>query len=248
MFELVGQKRKLQNRAGDEMGKHRNKAREINKRAHRFGVAAIHINDVAEGLKSVKADAQRQRDLQRGVPLHFAKTQRLHSAVVAIDGEIEVLEKAQQHQIGNNRQRHRRPLRARTRRILFERDNGFFSWLLGRFLKQPGSPNLPAIARDDDAQSPIEERGGEHQKHKLRRGPAVKRVTQKRERQIARALWREKQSVRHQKRERKKVENENVRAENHKAFRERVSKIISLQHSEINCPLPRQKTQVGTPK
>ena len=58
--KLVGDLGETNDRAGDELGKHRHVAREVDEVAKRPGVATIHIDRVAHRLERVKADPKGQ--------------------------------------------------------------------------------------------------------------------------------------------------------------------------------------------
>ena len=69
MFELIGEERELQDRPGDQVREHRDEAGEIDKVGHRLGFAAIDVDRVAERLKGVEADAERQHHAKERVQL-----------------------------------------------------------------------------------------------------------------------------------------------------------------------------------
>ena len=77
------------------MGKHRDETGKIDEVRHCFGFAAIHIDRVTESLKSVEADAKREHDLERGVPLHRRQPKGLDKPVVSVDAKGEVFKKTE---------------------------------------------------------------------------------------------------------------------------------------------------------
>ena len=85
------------------MREHRHETGEIDEVGHRFGFAAIDIDGVTERLKRVEADAQRQHHSEESIPLRARKTQVLDKRVVTIDAEVEVFEKTEDDEIGNDR-------------------------------------------------------------------------------------------------------------------------------------------------
>ena len=69
VLELSREKREFQNRTRNEVREHRNEAGEIHEVAHGAGFAAVDIDRVAHRLEGVEADAERQDDFEKGVPL-----------------------------------------------------------------------------------------------------------------------------------------------------------------------------------
>src|ERR1043166_1157081 len=112
MFQLIGEKRKLENRTGDKVRKHRDETGKIDEVRHRLGLAAINVDRVTERLKCVKADPERENHAKERVPLGIVKSKAVNQRVVTIDSEVEVFEEAQANEIGNNRRRDRDAPRA----------------------------------------------------------------------------------------------------------------------------------------
>ena len=208
IFELIGEERELQNRPGDKMREHRDEAGEIDKVGHRLGIAAIDVDRVAERLKCVKADAERQHHAKKRVQLRAFQPDALHQRVVSIDAEVEVLEKTQDNEIADDRDRDCRPPDAR---LAMLRVDNFYRLV-------PDSPHLPGVMRDDQAHEPIDKRCAEHQHDEPRLGPAVKCVSGNDQPGVTPALPRAKQRVINEQRERQKIVDENVRAKNHGGY------------------------------
>src|SRR5207247_2597971 len=103
IFELIGEERELENRPRDKVREHGHEAGEIDEVGHRLGVAAIDVDGVAERLKCVKADAERQHHAKKRVQLRALQPKALDERVVTIDSEVEVLEETQDNEIADDR-------------------------------------------------------------------------------------------------------------------------------------------------
>ncbi len=68
-------------------------------------LAAVHVDGVAHRLERVEADAERQRHPQRGVEPKLRESDPVDEGVVVVDAEVEVLEEAEQRQVGDHRDR-----------------------------------------------------------------------------------------------------------------------------------------------
>ncbi len=205
MLQLLGEEGELQDRPRDQMREHGNEAGEIDEIGHRFRFAAINIDRVAERLESVKADPEREDDAEESVELHIGPAERFHGGVVAIDAEVEVFEKAEHREIRDHGNDDRGVLRARAFRVARQ-----------RYDRPPAEfPHPPRIVRDDQAHDPIDRSRREHEEHEARLGPAIKNVAGDDQPKIPPALRRSRQRVVAEEREGQKVENENVRAEDH---------------------------------
>src|SRR3982751_6474267 len=79
----------------------------------------------------------------------------------------------------------------------------------------PDAPELPGVVRDDQAEQPVDERGGEHDRHKARLGPAIEEVAGENQPGVAPALAGAIERVIAEERDRQEVVDENVRAKNH---------------------------------
>ena len=145
LAELFGEEGELQDRSGDEVREHRDEAGEINEVGHRLRVAAIHVNDVAERLKRVEADAERQHDAQRGIPLQMAEAERAEERIERIEAEVEVFEKAEREEIADDGAEQRAPLRGAARGFRIER----------RRVLSPRPPHAPVVVRDHEAEQPV---------------------------------------------------------------------------------------------
>ena len=84
MFELVGEKGEFQDRPRDEVREHGNETGKIDEVRHRLGLAAINVDRVAERLKGVEADAERQHDAEESVELSVVKAERRGEGVPAL--------------------------------------------------------------------------------------------------------------------------------------------------------------------
>src|SRR6266496_6647462 len=146
IFELIGEERELKNRPGDKVREHRDEAGEIDKVGHCLGIAAIDVDGVAERLKCVKADAERQHHAKKRVQLRALQSDALDQRVVTIDAEVEVLEKTQDNEIADDRDRDRRPPDAR---LALRRIDNFYRLT-------PDSPHVPRVVRDDQAHQPVD--------------------------------------------------------------------------------------------
>src|SRR4030095_6258961 len=158
--------------------------------------------------KCVKADAERQHHAKKRVQLRAFQSEALHQRVVTIDAEVEVLEKAQDNEIADDRDRDCRPTDAR---LTLLGVNNFYRLI-------PDSPDLPGVVGDDQAHEPIDKRCAEHERHEPWLGPAVKRVSGNDQPGITPALPRAKQRVINEQRERQEIVDKNVRAKYHARY------------------------------
>ncbi len=200
IFELIGEERELQNRPGDKVREHRDEAGEIDKVGHCLGFAPIDVDGVAERLKCVEADAERQHHAKKCVQLSARQSEALHERVVTIDPEVEVLEKTQDNEIADDRDCNCRPPDARLALLLVD----------NFYRLTPDSPHLPGVMRDDQTHEPVDKRCTEHERHEPRLGPAVKCVSGNDQPGVTPALPRAKQRVINEQRERQKIVDENV--------------------------------------
>ena len=95
---LVGNLAETDDGAGHELGKEGNVAGKIDEIAQRLRLTAVHINSIAQQMKGVKTDAQRQRDPQDGLQPYCGYSQPAEQGVVILQSEVEVLEKSQNGQ------------------------------------------------------------------------------------------------------------------------------------------------------
>jgi hypothetical protein len=145
---------------------------------------------------------------KKRVQLRALQSEALHQRVVTIDAEVEVLEKTQDNEIADDRDRDRRPPDARLALLGVDNFHGLM----------PDSPDLPGVVRNDQAHEPIDKRCAEHQHHEPRLGPAVKCVSGNDQPGVTPALPRAKQRVINEQRERQKIVDENVRAKYHARY------------------------------
>ena len=101
LFELSGHLVEPDDRSGDQLGKHRDVTREVDRVADGGRLAPVDVDRVAHRLESVKTDSQWQRDAEKGVPLPVRNTQSGDQGVEAVHAEVEVLEEAQQREVGD---------------------------------------------------------------------------------------------------------------------------------------------------
>src|SRR6478735_205430 len=101
MFELLGEKRELQDRSCDEVREHGNEAGEIDEVRHRLRLAAVDIDRVTERLESIEADPEWQDDAKECVPMGVRETERVDQPVVALNAEVEVFEETEDGQVRN---------------------------------------------------------------------------------------------------------------------------------------------------
>ena len=187
------------------MRKHGNETGEIDEVCHRLGLAAIDIDGIAQRLKGVEADAERQDDAEEGVELCVVNPERFGEGVPTLDAEVEVLEESQHHQIQNDRYPNRVALGAGSRRVarqLFHR--------LGQ-----NAPELPRVVRDYQTHQPVDECGCEHERHETRLGPTVEGVAGQDEPAVPPPLGRADERVVAQQRKRQEVVDKNVRTKDH---------------------------------
>ncbi|MNO93249.1 hypothetical protein D3C76_848460 [compost metagenome] len=96
VVELVGQVAETQHGAGDQVREDRHERREVDQVAGGRGVAAVHVDDVADRLEDVERDTDRQQHVGEDERL---KTDRRHHRVDAVDAEVGVLEVAEDAQV-----------------------------------------------------------------------------------------------------------------------------------------------------
>jgi len=99
ILELLREERKLQDRSRDEVREHRDEAGKIDEVRHRFRLAAVNIDRVAQRLEGVEADSEREHHAKEGVELGVPETERLDHLVIAFDPEVEVLEEPEGGQV-----------------------------------------------------------------------------------------------------------------------------------------------------
>ncbi|MNN31251.1 hypothetical protein D3C81_1449330 [compost metagenome] len=96
MVELVGQVLEAQHGAGDQVREDRHERREVDQVAGGRGVAAVHVDDVADRLEDIERDPDRQQHMGEDERL---KAERGHDRVDAVDAEIGVFEVAEDAQV-----------------------------------------------------------------------------------------------------------------------------------------------------
>ena len=111
--ELVLDLRVADDRTRDQLRVHRLEAQEIDEALDGRRIAAIDVDDVAQRLQDVQADAERQRHAQRHIEPELGQPEPVDEAVVAVDAEVEVLEEGQQREVRADRDDQRGPLPSR---------------------------------------------------------------------------------------------------------------------------------------
>ncbi|MND40616.1 hypothetical protein D3C80_313580 [compost metagenome] len=96
VVELVDQVLEAQHRAGDQVREDRHEGGEVHQVAGGRGVAAIDVDDVADGLEDVEGDPDRQQDVREHERLH---AEGGDDGVEAVDAEVGVLEVAEDAEV-----------------------------------------------------------------------------------------------------------------------------------------------------
>ena len=162
-------------------------------------MAAVDVDDVAQRLEDVEADAERERHPQRHVEAGGGQAEPVHEAVVAVDAEVEVLEEGEQRQVRANRDDHRCALAPHPCTVRVEPFDG-------------ASPLARPAERDDEPRDVIDEGGEEEQEREQRVRPPVEHEAQQRENEM---LGPTRNGVVQQQCEREEVEKKQKRAEDH---------------------------------
>ena len=97
VLQLPGDVHIADNGAGDELGKQGNIGTEIDDISLGFGVPPVHIHRIADGLKGIKADANGQRQLQKG-DAHAGE------GIEVLQGKVGILKYRQRRQAAAYRQ------------------------------------------------------------------------------------------------------------------------------------------------
>ncbi len=96
VVELVDQVLEAQHGAGDKVREDRHEGREVDQVARGRGVAAVHVDDVADRLEDVERDADRQQHMGED---EWLQPHRGHDRIEAVDAEVGVLEVAEDAQV-----------------------------------------------------------------------------------------------------------------------------------------------------
>ncbi len=96
VVELVGQVAETQHGAGDQVREDRDECSEVDQVARGRGVAAVNVDDVADGLEDIERDTDRQQHVCQDERF---KTHRGHGCVDAVHTEVGVFEVAQNTQV-----------------------------------------------------------------------------------------------------------------------------------------------------
>ncbi len=102
MLQLIGKKRKLEDRPGNQMREHRHETGKIDEVGHCFGLATIDVDGVAKCLERVETDAERQHHAEEGFPLKMVEANGADDFVVGFEAKVEIFEKTERHQIAHD--------------------------------------------------------------------------------------------------------------------------------------------------
>ena len=102
MFQLIGEKGELEDRAGDQVWEHRHETGKIDEVGHCFGLATIDVDGVAKCLERVETDAERQHHAEEGFPLKMVEANGADDFVVGFEAKVEIFEKTERHQIAHD--------------------------------------------------------------------------------------------------------------------------------------------------
>ena len=169
--ELVREVAEPDDRARHEMRKHRDVAGEVREVPARRGLPAVDVDRVAERLEGIEADAERQRDAEGRLPGGAREAESADEPVEALDAEVEVLEKPEHREVGDDRDDDRAALEARPRSPDLQLRNG-------------GAPGLSELPGDDEADRIVHGRRPEHQEDEERVRPAVEKVGEERQDEV----------------------------------------------------------------
>ena len=164
MAELVCEEGELEDGACDEVGQHGGEAGEIDEVLHGCSVSAIDVDDVAEGLEGVEADAEWEGEMDGGNPVG-REVERVAELGEGCEAEVAVFEEGEGGEVADDGEGDCLFLAARSGTLLGQG----LGWLV-RF------PRGPSIFCDDEAEEPVERRGGEHEEDERGFGPSVKSV------------------------------------------------------------------------
>ena len=211
--ELFGDFRKADDRPGDELGKHRHVAPEVYEVAQRLRVTAGDVYRVADRLEGVEADAQRKSHPQRHVEMKPRHVEPGSDAVHGVHTEVEVLEEAEQHQVGRQRQGDRQAPPAGPGRVAWvhQADGARPARRDLPPTGQPREPDRPAAGKRQAAHV-VDRRGREQQYDEERIRPPVEQITEQGQRQVPGAV---RQSVVDDQGDWQEAEEEDMRAEDH---------------------------------
>ncbi len=157
-------------------------------------MAAVDVNRIAHRLERVETDPKRQRDSERHVQSKRRQSQPTDECVVAVHAKIEILEEAEERQVATHR--------------YDQRDARAPGWPAMHDARVKPLAFLP----DRTSGNVIDEGRGQEQDDEQRVRPAVKHVAEDCQNQVLRASW---GGVVEHERERKEIEEEEIRAENH---------------------------------
>ncbi|KPZ05699.1 Alginate o-acetyltransferase AlgI [Pseudomonas syringae pv. spinaceae] len=96
VVELIGQITETQHGPGNQVREDRNECREVDQVASGRGIAAVHVDDVADGLEDIERDPDRQQHV--GQDERF-QAHRGHGRIDAVHAEVGVFEVAQNAQV-----------------------------------------------------------------------------------------------------------------------------------------------------
>ena len=204
---------KADDRPGDELGKHRHVAPEIDEVAQRLRVTAGDVYRVAYRLEGVEAYAQRESHPQRHVEMKPRHIEPGSDAVHGVHAEVEILEEAEQHQIGRQRQGDRQapPASAGWVARVHQADGARPARRDLPPTGQPREPDRPAAGKRQAAHI-VDRRGREQQHDEERIRPPVEQIAEQGQRQVPDAI---RQSVVDDQGDWQEAEEEDMRAEDH---------------------------------
>ena len=201
--ELFSEEGELEDGSGDEVGQHGGEAGEIDEVLHGCGVSAIDVDDVAEGLEGVEADAEWEREMDGWNPVN-GEVERGAELGEGGETEIAVFKEGESGEVARDGKGDGLFLAAGSGAELGQGRN--------RFLEGPRSPS---IFGDDEAEEPVDGRGSEHEEDECGFGPSVESVSCEGEPQVPLSGRLVSQEEVAEEGEREEAVDENVGTENH---------------------------------
>ena len=103
LAKLIGHVLKPDDRPGYELGKHRHVTDIVDEVFHDLGITAIDVDHITHALEGIKTDPERQYHAEKAQILRLRNAQCRHHRVIVVKTEIEVLEEAEDREIGDYR-------------------------------------------------------------------------------------------------------------------------------------------------
>ena len=201
--KLFGEEGELEDGACDKVGEHGGEAGEIDEVLHGCSVSAIDVDDVAEGLEGVEADAEGEREMDGGNPVN-GELERVAELGQGGEAEIPVFEESERGEVTGDGEGEGLFLAGRA------------GALFGQGLRRGvGLPGGPLVFGDDEAEEPVEGRGGEHEEDERGFGPSVESVSCEGEPQVPLSGRLVSQEEVAEEGEREEAVDENVGTEDH---------------------------------